>query len=444
MLSLRPRLHDLVGSTASRTLAQLRNWGIEPGEHAVSVGVSVDASASPAKHLLATTLIDMLLRLDPLVERVVVDAVGLDETALAAELAQRVPLNVESAGAVDVTVCVGASHGSQDLIVDGAGWVAAIGESIGVRDDGNPIGPLAAASLATAEVFKIALSRAFPEVAARLDLTPWQGAFSLYSYQSDNASPAVGPMVINTTLVGVGGVGAGFLRAIAGLGGLVSGTLRLVDADHLTTDNLNRVSYARVSAAESEEAKVLEAANWLRRFCPKLAVTEHDESFARYRRNVADRREDRLYDVIVTGLDNDQARWEVQRELPRVLIDGATGRDMVARVERVEFGRYGCLGCTRQSAPIVDVAGCDAPPDDHAPSLSFVSAYPGILAAGEVIKEALGMSVLRGQFDHMFRYGPNPDTVSSPAVRPDCAVQCGRPSKLEQFRRKYPNEAFPA
>lgn len=49
---------------------------------------------------------------------------------------------------------------------------------------------------------------------------------------------------------------------------------------------------------------------------------------------------------------------------------------MVARVERVEFGRYGCLGCTRRSAPVVGPVDCDAPPDEHAPSLSFVFAYP--------------------------------------------------------------------
>jgi len=85
-------------------------------------------------------------------------------------------------------------------------------------------------------------------------------------------------------------------------------------------------------------------------------------------------------------------------ELPRILIDGPTGRDMNARVERVEFGQYGCLGCSRHSstsASDVDV-DCDEPPDDCAPSLSFVSSLPGILAAGETIKEAMGCGQLRG------------------------------------------------
>jgi hypothetical protein len=83
---------------------------------------------------------------------------------------------------------------------------------------------------------------------------------------------------------------------------------------------------------------------------------------------------------------------------------------------------------------------CDAPADDHAPSLSFLSAFPGILAAGEVIKEAMGAGSLRGHFDHVFRYGPNPEMVGIPAVRADCQVGCNRPSKLDQYAQKYPFE----
>ena len=109
-------------------------------------------------------------------------------------------------------------------------------------------------------------------------------------------------------------------------------------------------------------------------------------------------------------------------------------------VARVEFGRYGCLGCSRRSAIIAADAhvDCDAAPDPHAPSLSFLSSFPGILAAGELIKEAMGNGQLRGHFDHVFRDGPNPDLVGIPAIRPDCQVGCGRASKLAQYRQKYP------
>jgi hypothetical protein len=69
-----------------------------------------------------------------------------------------------------------------------------------------------------------------------------------------------------------------------------------------------------------------------------------------------------------------------------------------------------------------------------------VSAFPGILAAGEVIKESAGIGALRGRFDHVFRYGPNPDIVGTPGFRDGCVVGCGRPSKVAQYLRKYPSE----
>jgi hypothetical protein len=43
------------------------------------------------------------------------------------------------------------------------------------------------------------------------------------------------------------------------------------------------------------------------------------------------------------------------------------------------------------------------PPDEHAPSLAFLSAFLGILAAGEMIKEAMGDWRPARELDHVFR-----------------------------------------
>ncbi len=445
MLSLVPKLHDLVGSPASRTVAQLRELGVEPTDRQARIAVVVGPSPSPARQLMAATLIDMLLRLDPLVGEVIINAPGMNENALASELATRLPLLVGSANArAHYSIGVGPGAGG-DLMADGAGWLAAIGGNAEAADDGNPIGPLAGAALTADEAFKWAFATIYPERTALLELTPWNGVFSFFSYDLNHASPPISDVHIATTAIGVGGVGAGFVQAIAALGDLVSGALDLVDDDILTTDNLNRVSYATLQGALAGAAKVIEAQALLRRCCPNLITTGHEKNFGAYKREIP-RREDRIYDVVVTGLDNDQARWEVQRDLPRILIDGATGKDMAARVERVELGRYGCLGCSRRPAPVAADApiNCDTPPDVYAPSLSFLSSFPGILAAGEVIKEAMGTGGLRGQFDHIFRYGPNPDMTGTPAIRTDCPVRCSRPTKIAQYRRKYPYEEFPS
>jgi molybdopterin/thiamine biosynthesis adenylyltransferase len=443
MIVLKPKLHDLVGSAASRSVAQLQELGVEPAARQVRIGVRVQRSADPARWLLAETLVDMLLRLDPLISEVIVEAPEREESWVA-DLARRLPLEQSQATAApDYSIGIGHTTASVDLTVDGAGWLAAIGTQVERIDDGNPIGPLSAASFASAEAFKWAFGVMYPERADALQLTPWSGVFSLATYDFDGVSPAIGEVRIDATLVGLGGVGAGVIRAVAALKDRVTGSLRLVDADVLTTDNLNRVSYASLEAAASGGHKVDEAARVLRQHCPHLDVSAYPVTFQLYKQRIP-RRQDRLYDVIITGLDNDDVRWEVQRDLPRVLIDGATGRDMNTRVERVEFGRYGCLGCSRHTplpADDAEAGNCDAPPDLRAPSLSFLSSFPGVLAAGELIKEALGSGQLRGSFDHIFRYGPNPDQRGMPSFRDDCTIGCRKNSKLAQYRDKYPQEA---
>ena len=444
MISMVPKLHVLTGSAASRNLAQLRALGVDPSERFVRISVTVEPSPSAGRWLMATALVDMLLRLDPLVGEVIFEAPGMDEGAMAEELAIRLPLVVGTPEHTpDFSVGVGHVTREVDLLVDAAGWVITIGGDTSTIDDGNPIGPLAGAALAAAEVFKWAFEYVYPERKSLLEMVPWRGTFSFYSYNADNASPTIDNVQIAATLVGVGGVGAGFIRVIAAMGDRVSGYLDLVDEDILTTDNLNRVTFATLDSAISGVKKVTEAKALLRECCPNLTVNGFAQTFDSFKQRTP-LRANRVYNVIVTGLDDDEVRWEVQRDLPRILIDGSTGSDMVARVERVEFGRYGCLGCSRRgfAAPTDEPINCDAPPDDHAPSLSFLSSFPGFLAAGELIKEAMDNGSLRGQFDHVFRYGPNPDLNGTPAIRPDCHAGCGNPSKLTQYREKYPNEIF--
>jgi molybdopterin/thiamine biosynthesis adenylyltransferase len=382
----------------------------------------------------------MLLRLDPLVGEVVIDMPGEQDLEWAAELARRVPFEL-----VDVNVlpeyCVGVGEVDEAaLLVDGAGWLAGVRATVEAKDDGNPVGPLAAAALGAAEVFKLAFSEVHPEPLTAPEFHEWSGVFSLSSYAFDLANPAMGPVNLDTTLVGLGGVGAGVLRVIVALGSRVTGSLALVDADVLTLHNLNRVSYSSIQAAEAGTYKVNEAIRFLQMHCPNLTVTGFRETYGVFKSRTP-LRKDRRYDVVVTGLDNDEARWEVQRDMPRILIDGATGGHMNSRIERVEFGRYGCLGCTRQMTRVPE-EDCDAPPDSRAPSLSFLSSFPGILAAGEMIKEAQGTRQLRGSFDHVFRYGPNPDLRGMPGSRIDRTVGCSRSAKIDQYRLKYPTEQF--
>jgi molybdopterin/thiamine biosynthesis adenylyltransferase len=279
----------------------------------------------------------------------------------------------------------------------------------------------------------------YPDASYSRRFVPACGSFSFFDYRVDGANPELQPIGIDAVLVGLGGVGAAVVRTLAELDELLSGRLSLVDADRLSGDNLNRVTYARWQAALSESAKVHEAKRYLDARLPRLDVTPHQKTFEVYKRSVAARRRDRRYDVIVSGVDNDETRHELQRELPRVAIDAATGRDANLTAERTIIGQWGCLGCSRQMGPPENTeVACDELPDDRAPSISFVSGLAGTLAAGELIKEATHPeAALRGAFDHVFVYGLNPDLVRTPAFSPACRIKCSSKPVRDAYLAKY-------
>jgi hypothetical protein len=443
MLVVRPRLHEFVSAEESRTLKQLEALGIDSHEAPKTphgtVAIKLDGRAGASRQLLAYALLDYVLRLDPLVDAVHLH--GFDEPEVRA-MGKRVPIEVDAPeGQPDLAVAIGVAAGDDDLTIDGCGWLSSISTPLVEVEEPitNPIGPRAAAAIGAGEIFKMLFQLNYPDSQYARRFVPAAGTFSFFDYRFDGESPRLEPVVLDATLVGAGGVGAGVIATIGDLNGNVSGVLRIVDADTLSRDNLNRVTYARVQSAIDEVEKVAEAADYLRQRAANLTVSRHPCRFEEYKRQLASRRRDRCYDVVLTGLDDDLVRHEVQRELPRVLIDGATGRDANMIVERVMLGEWGCLGCTRQNnqAPIAG-EHCDGFPDERAPSVSFLAALPGILATGELIKEALGgRGSLSGSFEHIFVYGLNGDLVRQAAASPRCRIQCSRESVRATYRTKY-------
>jgi hypothetical protein len=440
MLVLRPTLHAFVETDESRTLKQLEALGVTDAKPAsrTTIGIAIAPDATAEQRLLARALVDLALRLDPLVQEVQLE--GIEEAELGM-LRERVPIEVvPDRRALDLVVAVGSVGGANDLVVDAAGWTAAIGTQLSPVPGGilNPIGPLGGAALGAGEIFKTLFKLNFPDAPYARRFVPMDGAFSFFDYRYRGANPPLEPFDIDATLVGAGGVGAGVIGALVALGPNVRGCLRLVDHDWLSRDNLNRVTYARIQSALAKVRKVDEAKDFLAARTPNLRVEPYPCRFATYKRELGRRRQDRRYDVVITGLDNDPARHEVQRELPRVLIDGATGRDANVTVERVVLGEWGCLGCTRQGDDAARDLNCDELPDTRAPSVSFLSNLPGVLACGELAKEALsGDGGLRGAFHHIFVYGPNEDMLIEAARSGKCRVECAKPSVLSAYREKY-------
>jgi len=107
-------------------------------------------------------------------------------------LALRFPLETEDHSLTpDYTIAVSeGAHAWTSWSTESDG-LPLIGTTVDQNDDGNPIGPLTAATFATAEVFKWAFRQIYPERAEALQLTPWSGVFSLFSYDEDSTSPAI-------------------------------------------------------------------------------------------------------------------------------------------------------------------------------------------------------------------------------------------------------------
>jgi hypothetical protein len=444
MLVVRPRLHEFVSAEESRTLKQLEALGIDSNHGAKTpnrtVAMKLVGRGGASRQLLAYALLDYVLRLDPLVGAVHLH--GFDEPEVRA-VGKRVPIEFDAPeGQPDLAVAIGIAAGDDDLTIDGCGWLTSIGAPLVEVEEpiANPVGPRAAAAIGAGEIFKMLFQLNYPDSQYARRFTPAAGTFSFFDYGFDGESPPLDPVVLDASLIGAGGVGAGVIATVGDLKRNVSGVFQIVDADTLSRDNLNRVTYARVQSAIDEIEKVAEAADYLRRRTANLTVRPHPYRFEVYKHQLAPRRRDRRYDVVLTGLDDDLVRHEVQRELPRVLIDGATGRDANMIVERVMLGEWGCLGCTRQNnPPPTGGEQCDVFPDERAPSISFLSALPGILATGELIKESLGgRRSLSGSFEHIFVYGLNSDLVRQAAASPTCRIQCSRDSVRAAYRRKYP------
>lgn len=450
-ICVRPQLHGLLeGAEQSRTLAQTKAMGVElDADTPTRTVVEIVASCTDrARRLLAAALLDYVLRLDPLVSEVRLKGIDAD---VVEELDGRLPLEVveDSAhhGTADYRVAVGGEVDGCDLLLDAEGWLVAFGEPIEERRGRvvvpNPVGPLAAAALGAAEVFKALFALNYPTVAYSKRFLSAQGNFSFFDYSPTGANPLLEAIELDTFLVGLGGVGAGFVRTLGELGGNAYGRMRLIDLDCLSIDNLNRVTYGTLAQAQAEELKVEVAATYLRNRLSSLIVSEHSVPFEEFKRSLASTRNERRYDVVVTALDNDEIRHEVQRDLPRVLIDGATGRDLNMVVERVLFGQWGCLGCTRHGrgarpAEAREGEGCGNAPEPRAPAVSFLSAFPGILAAGELIKESMGAEgSLCGSFEHIFNYPLSAEMVTQAAQRDDCQVRCKMANRLDQYRLKY-------
>ena len=405
---------------------------------------------SPSRLLCAKTLLDLVVRLDPLVRRLGLETP--DNKLIIGDLSMRFPIEVGESENTnwDCTISIGDNEGT-DISVDTDGWLVYVGGVGAKNDQPNPIGSLAGACLGASEVFKRLLRLNFPDnpVSKRMVLAD-SYRFSALSYSDREDSLPLSDFSADATVVGAGGICAGFVSGLSELNSAVSGNLRLVDPDVLKIENLNRLTYAKLQEALSNPPtyKVISSERALRAKT-KLNVEPIPTDFTSFKKSLDPKRNRRKYPLIVSAVDNDEARKEIQLDLPYEILDGGTGVHSNCRIQRISFLEGECLGCRIALQPqmeqAVELPQIEGEPEDcgrienvPAPSLSFLSFFPGVLLAGELAKRALAPAdYLQGYFEHIFLYPPNPDNKGLPAKTDKCVVECGNPSVVESYRAKY-------
>lgn len=374
------------------------------------------------------------------------------------------------------------------------GWIAYLNGTVRQEGDANAVGASVAAGLAAAEVFKRLLGGL--SLRTGLSITPVDRlVFSAYDYGLTVGPNPPLPATIDvdgTVVVGLGGIGVAFVAAAASLPNL-TGKLSLVDRDRIDRTSHNRFLIAR-PGTEGFKVDLCRQA---------LAFHETVEAHVEWFDSFVEKHGDR-HPLIVVCVDTDRVRREIQASRPRVLLNAGTSDSASFRVTRHTYTHGACLTCIAQSdiqehpvervlaqqlgldldtvlayrasgQPIptdvlkaggvledaaIQALGGDSldviaqklcgqlqlGPSKEAPavSISFLSALPGFLLLGEVIKEraypgqprpALNVEVNHAMFSMLGRLHP----VLLRGWRDKReGCDCTRPAYQRAFRRKWP------
>jgi hypothetical protein len=366
--------------------------------------------------------------------------------------------------------------GVADVVLGADAWRALLGRPVADScwTDQNPLGPYFAAVVGATEALKRLLRCNFGWNEGQLidDL-----AFSLLNFGTDEMA-AKGPDLAQLSLhdVAVAGAGAGGTAALYALASFphVTGDPAIVEPGSLKTSNLGRYLMSDYTQVHSGLHKLASVRAFLDHYAPDLRPRLEPAPW----HTVAG-----PWGTVICTVDTPEARWDVQRTSPRLIIEaGVMG--LLYSVLRVVPGGW-CLECKIprdpdltwkrralrwglavtevrrrfaegtavtwedlarladvQGRPAEDFAPLLGKPFDEVPSLTecgetplslsvpsqapvlpLVTTAAGIVIAAEVAKEVSGVGTpLHNVFDHDLRFAPRTQRHVFRLRRPDCAA----------------------
>jgi len=265
----------------------------------------------------------------------------------------RIPVLPED-GTADIEVdLTGEGTSGADLYCWGAGWKAWIGSEPhrfgGGSDRPECVGPYLAACLVAGELFKRAKGLRKGRFAYDDAYSLWEGSTGRWD-DLDDGPNLVGWHLPPLYLVGAGAVGQGFIQ-ILGASDLADTFVVSIDHDHHDKEgtNLNRCFLAGI--ADIGHLKTDAVARY--RALSGLGGMEHAGTLRDYIKGhrlglhpqLAEAEANDEYDLVVSAVDIDASRQDIQGLHPRIVIGGSTDS---LRAQSVTYGMVEgteCLGC---------------------------------------------------------------------------------------------------
>lgn len=330
-------------------------------------------------------------------------------------------------GPTDVLLAIGGASarradGNVLLRLQGDEWSARIRPGAAAEGDGKgwkgqlPFGPVMGAVMAAAEVFRGAMVKLghITAVAAPGDpriAGPVSHERSLPQIRPLSHASPLG--LGNIDLISAGAIANATLFPLLRLDD-IDGSMRIIDGDIVEESNLNRCSMFRRDDIGRAKAEVLAGhATAGLRIEPVVEMFEAAPSAGHPTEDP---------NCVVTGVDSIPVRWAIQATNPTMHIVGATSHFQVVVSEHTATGP--CAGCLHPR---------DEPDDGPIPTISFVSALAGLLAAHRLVRissEARGLAPAREPLGPTIGWGMALDerlgvfeTGLSP--NPRCPVHCG-------------------
>lgn len=245
-----------------------------------------------------------------------------------------------------------APSGSADdaVAVGAAGWRSGAGSLSVVGEDANPVGPLAVASLASAEALKSVFGTDEAHGAARVPALygwdAWCGPPAAAGFLA--APPGTEPLDIGEVhAFGVGAVTHALLWLLRKWPGGMAGTLHLVDPDRYDEGNAHR--YIGTTMGDIGRPKASTVAETMRRECPCLEVLAYDTDMSTY---FMESNPECLVRTAVCGLDSVDGRRHLGLKLPLAIVNMWTsGFHAGASTFSLGGNDWPCIHCAYPEPP---------------------------------------------------------------------------------------------